>query len=69
MNLECEAEQPNVTIETIIGLLELYRVVISYALKEAVEYYEAIQSNKYLVFKNKMHTLLTKKSVMQLMNT
>jgi hypothetical protein len=32
-----------------------------------VEYFEAIQSNKYLVFKNKIQSLLTKKNVVEVM--
>ncbi|KAM3147622.1 hypothetical protein pb186bvf_000429 [Paramecium bursaria] len=55
LNLEMELEQPNVSMETVAGLLNLYR--------EAVEYFEAIQSNKYLIFKNKTQALLTRKNV------
>ena len=41
-------------METVAGLLNLYRVKKKNNLiKEAVEYFEAIQSNKYLIFKNK----------------
>ena len=42
-------------METVAGLLNLYRVKnkFNFKKKEAVEYFEAIQSNKYLIFKNK----------------
>lgn len=35
--------------------------------KEAVEYFEAIHSNKYLIFKNKIQNLFAKRNVMNAM--
>ncbi|KAL4497295.1 hypothetical protein ABPG72_011230 [Tetrahymena utriculariae] len=54
-NLELEAEHPNVEIQVINRLVELYAI--------AIEYYESIKSDKYLIFKNKTRSLLLKQNV------
>ncbi|CAK89782.1 unnamed protein product (macronuclear) [Paramecium tetraurelia] len=58
-NLEMDVESDDVQMDTIMKLINLY--------KEAVEYFEAIHSNKYLIFKNKIQNLFAKKNVMNAM--
>lgn len=54
-NLELETERPDVDINVVNRLLELYAI--------AIEYYESIKSEKYVIFKNKTRSLLLKQNV------
>jgi hypothetical protein len=56
LDLELEVEaNPQVEVETVNRLVELYSI--------AVEYYSTVQSNKYLVFKNKITKLLLRPAI------
>lgn len=52
---ELEIESDTFTMQTVIQLLQLYRL--------GVEYYESIKDDKYLIFKNKSQSLLLRESV------
>ena len=60
LNLELDMEQPTVDVKNVHKLLELY--------VNGVEYYESIKSNRYLIFQNKMKSLLLKPNVIEALN-
>ena len=71
--LENDIEQDNITMEKIKELLELYAVKFltkfSFKfIKEAVEYYESINDERYLKYKQKMLILLNKPNVISIFN-
>lgn len=60
LNLELDMEQPEVDVQSVHNLLELYT--------NGVEYYESIKSNRYVIFQEKIKNLLMKPNVLDALN-
>jgi len=60
MEYEMELEKKVININTINRILELYSI--------AIEYYESMNDDRYLIFKNKMSSLWLRPNVLQVLN-
>ena len=61
MEYEMELEKKVISIKTVNRVLELY--------SEAIEYYEGMNDDRYLIFKNKMSSLWLRPNVLQALNS